>query len=113
MENFEDKLANTVQHAVINALSKGNWLEIGYGNRIKVDTEVLRDIYNQIDMEKVKEVAADRIETHLADKVFNAMATEISNDVKQILSNKELREDLRAIFRARIREAAEATHDGE
>ena len=43
----------------------------------------------------------------MADKIANKLITEYSNDIKQIMSNKELREDLRFYARDKIKAIVE------
>ena len=40
----------------------------------------------------------------MADKIVNKIVTEFSNDIKQIMCNRELREDLRYCMRTKIEE---------
>lgn len=42
---------------------------------------------------------AENLERDIADKVSNKLAQELSTDIKQILSDKEKREDIRAYAR--------------
>lgn len=109
MEDVKDEdvsLARALRHAAVKALMKlvsdGTWLQPNYAARIVVPQEILTDIWKMVDVEKVKAELRDRIHAELADRVVNAMAAEISTDVKQILSVKERREAIRSLVRAHL-----------
>ena len=55
----------------------------------------MEEVWEMVDIEKVKEEMARNIEKQLADKITNNIAQEISTDVKKILSVKENREIIR------------------
>lgn len=71
---------------------------------MKFHTKSLKNVMKKIDIEKVKEKIISRLEEQMADKIVNKMVTEFSNDIKQIMCNRELREDLRYYMRTKIEE---------
>jgi uncharacterized membrane protein YheB (UPF0754 family) len=89
-------------------IRSGDWLKLDYSAKLPIDTAFLRRIQNSVNLDNVLAKLTDQIESRIAEAIFNAMATEIATDVKKILSNMELREDVRAILRAKIRNVAEA-----
>jgi hypothetical protein len=105
---FTDRLADQIQRSVLKKIGSGEWLQIAYGDRVDIDVGLLKDVYASLDMERVKEILADKLHNHIADKILNSIATEIATDVKQILSQKELREDVRATLREKVREVVES-----
>ena len=68
----------------------------------------MQKLYQRINMETVLEIAINKLEEKLADKIIVALSTEFTNDIKQIMSNRELREELRAVIRQKLKER---THD--
>lgn len=104
MVNFEEKFNDLIQKKIINDISKQDLIKINYDNRYEVTYEVLKECYEKIDIEKVKEKIISRLEEEMADKIVNKMVTEFSNDIKQIMCNRELREDLRYYMRTKIKE---------
>lgn len=104
MVNFEEKFNDLIQKKIINDISKQDLIKINYDNRYEVPYEVLKECYENIDIEKVKERIISRLEEEMADKIVNKMVTEFSNDIKQIMCNRELREDLRYYMRTKIKE---------
>jgi hypothetical protein len=109
MENFEKDLMQSIQNNMLNQVRKAEFIQTGYGApKVTIPQSVLNDCFNAIDIEKVKQLITARIEEEVAGKIVNSLLTECANDVKQIMSNKELREDLRGILRAKIKEAKDA-----
>lgn len=104
MVNFEERFNDLIQKKIINDISKQDLIKINYDNRYEVPYEVLKECYEKIDIEKVKEKIISRLEEEMADKIVNKMVTEFSNDIKQIMCNRELREDLRYYMRTKIKE---------
>lgn len=105
---FEQKCLQAMEHSLIDLIRKGEWCKIDYGTKFPVTNEFLRKIHSQVDMDRVAELVISRVEERVADNILNSMATEIATDVKQIMCNKELREDIRALIRQKIRDSREA-----
>jgi hypothetical protein len=99
MSEFEKAVKAAAEKAVLKIISEGSWLAPDYNNRFKLPPDMLADIWRMVDVEKVKERMADRLEGELADRIVNHMAAEIATDVKQILSVQERREMLRSLAR--------------
>lgn len=104
MEHFEEKFNDIIQKKIISEISKQDFIKINYDNRYEIPYEILKEVYERIDIEKVKERMVSRLEEEMADKIVNKMITEYSNDIKQIMCNRELREDLRFYMRSKIKE---------
>ena len=74
------------------------------GIKDKKSWEAAGVVLPSYDIEKVKERIISRLEEEMADKIVNKIVTEFSNDIKQIMCNRELREDLRYYMRTKIEE---------
>lgn len=98
---LEDELLNVVTNSIKKQIARGSWL-IVRGGSVEVDKNFLQDIYKSVDMEKVKQSLVPLIENKIAENIFNSMATEISNDVKKILSDRDLRDRFRFFLRSEI-----------
>lgn len=105
---FEQMLKQAVEHTVIDFIRKGEWMKLDYDARIKIDSAWLREMHKSVSMQNVMELVKSQVEQRIADGIINSMTTEIATDVKSIMCNKELREDIRATLRAKIREAKTA-----
>lgn len=101
VEAFEDSMVAAVRNGLFTVAPD-------YTRRTIVDPAILTEIYAKVDRARVVALVVEKAEERMADNIYNAMSHELSTDVKKILSNTELREDLRAILRAKIREAAAA-----
>jgi Mg/Co/Ni transporter MgtE len=99
MSDFEQAIKHAAEKAVLKIISDGSWIAPDYSNRFKLPPKMLEDIWKMVDIEKVKRKMADRLEEELAEKIINHMASELSTDIKQILSVKERREAIRHIAR--------------
>jgi uncharacterized membrane protein YheB (UPF0754 family) len=106
--SFDEDIQQAVRDSLVKMIRSGDWLKLDYSAKLPIDTAFLRRVQNSVNLDNVLAKLTDQIESRIAEAIFNAMATEIATDVKKILSNMELREDVRAILRAKIRNVAEA-----
>ena len=88
MENFEEKLLDMLQKKILSDISKQELISVKYDDRIPVPENLLTEVYMSLD-------------------IANKMITEYSNDIKQIMCNRELREELRSYMRGKIRKIAD------
>lgn len=105
---FDQQLQEAVQHSVLKMVRDGNLVVPDYAARAHVPAAKVQELYNAVDWSRVRELVLADVERAVADKILNAMATEMATDIKQILSNKELREEVRSFIRAGIRRVSEA-----
>jgi hypothetical protein len=108
MENFDEKLVDLIQKKIITDISKQELVSVAYGDRIPLPSTLIKEVYQSLDLEKIKLRLKENLENEMADKIANKLLTEYSNDIKQIMSNRELREDLRHYAREKIRAIAES-----
>ena len=108
MENFESNLVDLIQKKVISDISKQDLVKVEYGDRFAVPSSFLNEVYKSLDLEKIKARLIENLENEMADKIANKLVTEYSNDIKQIMSNRELREDLRHYAREKIKAIADS-----
>lgn len=108
MENFEEKLVDLVQKKIITDISKQELVTVAYGDRVSLPNNFIREVYQSLDLDKIKLKLKENLENEMADKIANKMITEYSNDIKQIMSNRELREELRHYAREKIRAIVES-----
>lgn len=102
MSEFEMALKAAAEKSLLKIISEGQWIENSYANRFKIPADMLARVYALVDADAIARRLADRLNEELADRIVNHMAAEISTDVKQLLSDKERRESLRAIARQHI-----------
>ena len=99
MNDFEQSVKDAAEKAVLKFLQDGGWLMPNYEGRLKIPVEWVAECWRLVDSQKLKAKIAERLESELADRMINHMATELATDIKQILSVKERREMLRALAR--------------
>ena len=99
MTDFEQAVKVAAEKAVLKFVEDGAWLIPNYENRLKVPVEWIADCWRLVDSAKLKAKIAERLESELADRMVNHMATGLATDIKQILSVKERREMLRGLAR--------------
>lgn len=107
MENFEEKLLDMLQKKILSDISKQELISVKYDDRIPVPENLLTEVYMSLDISVIKKKLKERLEEEMADKIANKMITEYSNDIKQIMCNRELREELRSYMRGKIRKIAD------
>lgn len=100
---FEQQVSQAVQSSILKILASGDWLKVDWNNKISIPQSELRAAYDAVDMGRVRQTIVAKIEDKLADTIFHSLATELATDTKRILSNQELREDMRGVLRAKIR----------
>lgn len=105
---FDEQLKQSMEDSILKLIRSGDWCKLDYNARVNLDAAFLRKVQSSVNMEDVLARVQAHVEDHIANSIYNAMATEIATDVKKIMSNTELREDIRAIIREKIRTAAAA-----
>lgn len=105
---FDEQLQEAVQHSVLKMVRDGALVLPEYSSRAKVPAAKVQEMYDSVNWDRVRALVIEEVERAVADKILNAMATEMATDIKQILSNKELREEVRGFIRAGIRRVAAA-----
>ena len=99
MGDFDTRVKEAAEKAVLQFVGSGGWLLPNYESRLKIPAEWIADCWRLVDAEKLKQQIATRLESELADRMVNHMAAELATDIKQILSVKERREMLRGLAR--------------
>ena len=99
---FESAIAQAAQKAVMKVITEGSWIQPDYSNRFKLPPEILQQVWEMVDISGLKKKMAERIESELADRIVNHMATELATDIKQLLSVQERREAIRSVAREHL-----------
>ena len=107
MENFTENLIESIQQKILKDVTKQEFITVNYNDKISLPNSFLREVYQSLDINKIKTRLIENLENEMADKITNKLITEYSNDIKQIMSNRELREDLRHYAREKIKAIAE------
>lgn len=102
MSEFERRISEAAQAAVLKIISDGSWIASDYSSRFKMPPEMLAEVWAMVDIAGLKRKMADRIESELADRIVNHMAAELATDIKQLLSVQERREAIRSVAREHL-----------
>lgn len=105
-DDFAGQLRVAAERSVLKIIEEGQWIAPDYANRFKLPPEFLAGVWQMVDQDALRRQLAERLERELADRIVNHMAAEIATDVKQLLSDKERRESLRAFARKHLDEIA-------
>ena len=108
MSDFDKQLQEAVQQSVLKMVRNGDLVLPEYAARAKIPPAKVQELYDAVDWGRVRALVLAEIESAVADKILNAMAAEMATDIKQVLSNKELREEVRGFIRAGVRRVVEA-----
>jgi hypothetical protein len=108
---FDELLQQAVQHTMVDFIRKGDWLKLEYASKVNVDAAWLREMHSRVDMDAVMQIVKTQVEQKIADGILNAMQQEIANDIKSIMCNRELREDIRSVIREKIRQVEKVVKD--
>jgi hypothetical protein len=100
--SIEKRLLEAALHAVIKALKNDGILVPNYSRRMEIPQDIIERIYNQIDYNKVVAIMGAQINEMVATKITATMTTEITSDVKSVLSHGPTRERLRTVVAAEI-----------
>lgn len=98
--DFMRAMAQQMQQSVLKQFSECARIE--YRDKHAVPRDIIDGAWALVDRDKLRAQLAARLEKELADRIVNHLATEISTDIKSILSVRERREALRAIARENI-----------
>lgn len=93
---------NRIEQAIENKIIKdiGSCIKLPYGI---IDGEpMVQDALKRVDMEKVMQEVAEQIQHELAKKIVNKVVTELGNDIKEVMSHKEIRDDFKYMLRKNI-----------
>lgn len=99
MSTIETRIKDAAEKAVLQLITQGAWLQIDYKDRISIPADFLKEAYALVDRASLRKKLTDRVESELADRLVNHLATEMATDIKQILSVPERREAIRALAR--------------
>lgn len=105
---FGERMVRAIEDAIIKQVRDGSIIKPDYANSLKIDMALVREAYEQINRDSVRAQITALIENKLADALWNAMATEFATDVKKVLSDNDLRAEIRVYIRNEIRKAGEA-----
>ena len=100
---FEKDLVNAIQNKVLEEIKKGSFISFDRQWKSQLPSSLLKDAWESVDYEAIKREMAKTIEKMLAEKIINMLATEVSTDLKSLLSIPERREEIRSVARRHLK----------
>lgn len=95
-----DRIQQAIEDAFIKII-RSDALKIDYNNKIDVSSE-FKKAYAKINFEKVHARITELLEEELAQKIVNKVVTEMGTDIKTLMSNATVRDDLKFLLRKGI-----------
>lgn len=102
MSDFENDLMNSVKCAITKQITGTDFIAINYNDRMKLPDDFLARAWKLVDQENILTKLAERLELELVDRLVYQIASELATDIKQVLSVKERREEVRSLVRENI-----------
>jgi hypothetical protein len=93
-----DKIADAVEVAIVKAIQNGDFFKTDYQSRIDLTPELVKT-YKAIDYDKIYAKMGELLEEEIARKIVNKIITEMSVDIKKLMANATVRDDLRFFMR--------------
>lgn len=103
--NFDQELLTAVERVVLKKITDGAWLGIPYASNYgtpKITVDFLKGVLARVDFDRVTTLVLAKVEEKIADKIYNALATEVANDTKALMCDTKAREVFRAAIAQRI-----------
>lgn len=94
-QTFEEAIVAAARHSIIKMFTDGAMIAPDYANRLKIPADLVQRAYNLIDYDEVMSRLRPHINELVAERIAAALAQELTNDVKKILSHEPTRLRLR------------------
>jgi hypothetical protein len=106
MEVDTKRIEQAVIDGMVRLIQSGSAVTIDYNKRIDCSAELL-EAYKNINHEKVMKEVTELLEHELARKIVDKITTEMSTDIKKLMENATVREDLRFMLRKNVEDFLE------
>ena len=108
----DDKILQELENSLIRLIQKGDAFDIPYGKRIDVSKD-LNEVYKKLDFDRIFGLIKDKLEEAIATKIVNKISTEMGNDMKTLMSNASIREDIKFFLRSGVQKILDAVKEVE
>jgi hypothetical protein len=103
----ENRILQEIENAVVAAIRKGDMFRFNYDERINI-MPLAKSVFEKLDMKRVESLITARMEEVVAEKVVNKFVTEMGTDMKKLMENATIREDIRFYMRKNIEKILDA-----
>lgn len=111
-EGMMNQLAEAMHSAMLKQLQSGNFVSPDYANRFRIPQDFLDSIWAAVDVDRLRAELVARLERDVADRIVNALAAEISTDLKSLLSNAAIRKRIRDVASEHLLQLTEKARTG-
>ena len=102
MKNLEEMLLKLISQSLERQVRDTDLISIRHDDKFKLPQDFIEKAWELVDHTSLLKKMSERLEDQLVDRLVNAMAAEIATDIKQVLSVKERRENIRYLVRNNI-----------
>ena len=102
-QTITDKIQSALEDALLKVIRSDTVFKMEYNNRIDA-SDMIRKAYALVDYNRVIEKMKVQLEQELAEKIVNKIITEMGTDVKNLMSNATVRDDLKFFMRKGVEE---------
>lgn len=98
-EDFEREMVVRARQSIMKAFASESFVMPDYANRVKIPAELVQRVYSLVDRDEVIRLLAPKINELIANRIAARIATELAGDVKRVLADKAIRDQLRETVR--------------
>jgi len=100
-KDFYEKMTECIENSLFKFISKGEFFQNNYSDRIDV-MPLVKNVYKNMDHERLEKLIVSNLEEAVAKKIVDKLTTEMGTDIKQLMSNATIRDDFRFYMRTEV-----------
>lgn len=95
MENFQDKIMDSIQRNILKGIQETSFIERWNQGKISIPTDIVQSAFAAIDRDVIFKMVKEQIEEQIAKTIVGQLLTETATDTKRIMSDPELRQQIK------------------
>jgi hypothetical protein len=95
MENFEQRLANTIQQTVLKQIAEAQLIDKYNSPKLRIPEDILKEAFATLDKDRILQMVREQIEEQIAKTIVGQLLTETATDTKKIMTDHETRQNFR------------------
>jgi hypothetical protein len=99
--SLEKELVKMVVDNMKKSIKREEFFKCSYENRIDL-MPIVSNVYKKLDPERLEALIVRNLEEHIAKKIVDKVTTERVNDIKKMMANVSIRDDLKYYMRTAI-----------
>jgi len=105
------KIEHAVETAILKEIHSGNVFTIPYANRVDISGE-FNKAHRNLDYDRIFARMGELLEEEIARKIVNKIVTEMAGDIKKLMGNPAVRDDLRFFMRSGVQKILDNVKGG-